>query len=986
MSQPSTTSTGLLAALTTIEPADPLHADRAIEAIAENVQAMGSEGQSLTKLLADAKAVSLLRAAAGNAPFLARLLQREADLLPRLLQGDPDTLRDELLAQCAEAMATAPDIGNLMDHARAAKSRIALLTALADISGAWPLEKVTGALSRLADVVIEAACCWLLARAGAKGEVELRDKAHPTKGSGLIVIAMGKHGANELNYSSDIDIIVFYEPDGLTFNNGLDPATFFVRLTRDLVKILQEPTHGGYVFRTDLRLRPDAGATNVAISAVAAEAYYESMGQNWERAAMIKARECAGDMEAGRRLMEMLTPFVWRRYLDFAAIEDIHSLKRQIHAHGGHATIAIEGHDIKLGRGGIREIELFVQIQQLIGGGKTPALRGRETVPMLQALVDEGWIDASVASELTQSYRFLRTLEHRLQMVNDEQTHRLPKTAEGVRCISKFMGYSDDTKFRADLTHHLTQVQTHYAGLFEREPSLAEEAGSLVFTGADDDPDTIETLSGLGFSSPALVISTVRKWHFGRIPATRAPRSRELLTKLTPTILRALSTVDNPDQAFVRFDAFLSGQPAGVQFFSLLFQNPALLDLLASIMGSAPMLARYMSDHPNVLEAVIAADFYGPLAGPEQRDDEVDEALSHADGFEQTLDLARIYAREQLFQIGVQVLTGTAPAREAGPAYADLATALVHGLMPVAEAEIRRDHGEVPGGDIAVVAMGKLGGREMAATSDLDLIAIYEFEGNAAVSDGTRPLDGVRYYTRVCQRLISALTAPTAEGPLYEVDMRLRPSGHAGPLATRLRSFVTYHQESAWTWEKMALTRARVITGSPRMRKMVGDAIRDALCQTREAGATARDVVNMRERVFAELGSDALWDIKHGRGGLVDLEFIAQALQLIHAPENPGLLDANTHDALEKLTRADVISQAMGNDLAAAADCFHNLTQVLRIAISGTFNPDAVPETLKSRLARAVDAPSFSVVERDLAETKIRVEAAFNTLVTKLAD
>jgi len=869
-----------------------------------------------------------------------------------------------------------------MEAGRIAKRRVALLAALADVSGAWPLESVTSALTRLADTVIEAACNWLLRREASAGKIQLSDDRVPTRRSGLIVVAMGKHGAFELNYSSDIDIIVFYERDQLAFASGVDPGSFFVRLTRDLVKILQEPTGDGYVFRTDLRLRPDAGATSVAVSAEAAETYYETMGQNWERAAMIKARECAGDLEAGRRFLDMLEPFVWRRYLDFAAIEDIHALKRQIHTHGGHGAIAVEGHDVKLGRGGIREIEFFVQIQQLIGGGKTPDLRGRATVPMLRTLATEGWITPEACKDLEVAYRFLRTLEHRLQMINDEQTHRLPKQPDGVDAVARFMGYASTDDFRAELVTQLNTVQRHYGGLFEREAEAMNEDAALVFDGTDSVAATNERLAEMGFSDPESVSATVHKWYAGRIPATRAQRSRDLLKKLIPALLGSIAAVDNPDQALNRFDTFLSGQPAGVQFFSLIYQNPALMDLLAAIMGSAPMMARYLSEHPNVLEAVIAADFYGPLPDAKARSSEVAEVVRQADGFEQVLDLMRIYAREQMFQVGVQVLTGTAPAGEAGCAYADLASAIVQAMHPVALAEVQRDHGDLPGGEMAIVAMGKLGGGEMAATSDLDLIMIYEFEGEASESNGRRPIDGVRYYTRACQRLISALTVPTAEGPLYEVDMRLRPSGHAGPLATRLRSFITYHRDSAWTWEKMALTRARVVSGTPIMRTMVETAIADVLCEKRSARKTAQDVSEMRERVYKELGSDRLWDIKHGRGGLVDLEFIVQGLQLVHAARRPKILDTNTRGALERLLAAGIVDHRIGQELLQALDRFHNLNQVLSIAVHGHFDPDSAADALKSRLARSVDMPSFTAVERELADSKASVDKAFSKLIS----
>lgn len=968
-----------------IRPADAAHADRVMDALAAEAARLGREGAALAAVLEKAPASELLRAAAGNAPYLARLAQREAAWLPQAFAGEPAAIRDDILAGCSAAMAAAGSMTEVMEAARTAKRRMALLTALADIAEVWPLEDVTGALSDLADTVIEHGARWLLRRAAAAGECTLAHPSEPTRDSGLVVLAMGKYGGRELNYSSDIDIIVFFEPGRLALAEGEDPSSFFVKLTKDLVKILQEPTGGGYVYRTDLRLRPDAGATNVAISVDAAELYYESMGQNWERAAMIKARACAGDTEAGARFLKLITPFVYRRYLDFAAIEDIHSLKRQIHAHRGHAAIAVEGHDIKLGRGGIREIEFFVQIQQLIGGGKTPALRGRQTLPMLDTLVDEGWIGRDAADGLAAAYRFLRMLEHRLQMVNDEQTHRLPKTADGVAAIATFMGFDDAQAFRGRLTEILTAVQGHYARLFESEPSLSGEGGSLVFTGTDDDPDTVETLAGMGFASPSGVIATVRKWHFGRIPATRTARARELLTKLTPALLRALAATDKPDQALTRFDGFLSGQPAGVQLFSLLYQNPALFELIAEIMGSAPMLARHLERNPAILEAVIAADFYGPLPDAPARAEEVRAAIEPAAGFEQCLDLMRIYAREQLFQIGVQVLTGTAPAREAGPAYADLASAVVDGFVPVVRQEFLRDHGDIAGGAFAVVAMGKLGGREMTATSDLDLIAIYEFEGEAADSDGVRPIDAVKYYTRMCQRLISALTVPTAEGPLFEVDMRLRPSGRAGPLATRLRSFVTYHRESAWTWEKMALTRARIISGTPVMRAMVGHAIRDALCEARDERKVMQDVAEMRTRVRQELGSDDLWDLKHGPGGLVDLEFTVQALQLVHARRHPDLLDPNTQAAIDKLVRAGVVRRDTGRALAAAAEKLHNLTQVLGIAVEGRFDPGTAAEALRNRLCRAVDVPAFNVLEGELSEAKAAVTRAFETLVERRA-
>ena len=707
---------------------------------------------------------------------------------------------------------------------------------------------------------------------------------------------------DELNYSSDIDLIVLYDPERAALAPGEEPATFFVRLTRRLVGLMQDVTEDGYVFRVDLRLRPDPRATQIAIAYEAAANYYEYMGQNWERAAMIKARPVAGDMALGEEFLARLVPYKWRKYLDFAAIADVQSLKRQIHAVKGHGTIAVRGHNVKLGRGGIREIEFFVQTQQLIAGGRNPSLRGRGTIAMLDALAAAHWIAPEAAHELKEAYGFLRMVENRIQMTADQQTHELPGDEEAFAVLARFCGFQSADDFDRRLRATFETVQGHYVALFEDTPELAADSGNLVFTGGEDDPETIATLTRMGFRQASEVSATIRGWHFGRYPSTRSARARERLTEIMPALIKALAAAADPDQAFLAFDRFLRGLPTGVQLFSLLRANPHLLQLVATILGTAPRLAEELSNHPKVLDAVLDPGFFDAMPDTGEMRAAVAAALAGASDLETCVDRARVVGRELMFRIGVRVLTETVNPAEAGAAWSGLADVVIGELLAHVRADLQARHGIMPGGQIAVMAMGKLGGREMTASSDLDLIVIYGAKADA--SEGPKSLSVNQYFTRLTQRLIAALSAPTAEGVLYEVDMRLRPSGSKGPVATHIDSFTAYHRESAWTWERLALTRARVITGDEAFAAQVRDVIAAALCDRRDAATVRTDTLDMRRRMLAEFGRKGIWDLKHARGGLIEVEFIAQMLQVIHAHEHPGILHTNTERALAALADA----------------------------------------------------------------------------------
>ena len=944
-------------------PFDPARAARILAELAERGFSPGAAQRAL------------LEGVFGNSGFLGRLALREPENLTRILDVGPErALGDSVARAAAVALLDREDAA--MAALRGAKRAAALAIAIADIGGSWDLQQVTGALSQFADASVQGALRFLLRRAAAQQGMPEKDGAALEAGSGLAVLAMGKYGAHELNYSSDIDLIVFYD-ERFAFAKRGDVRAAAVDMVRGLVKLLAETTDG-YVFRTDLRLRPDASATQVAISLDAAEDYYESLGQNWERAAMIKARPCAGDSRTGKAFEAMIAPFVWRRHLDYAAIEDIHSIKRQIHAHAGHGEIKVAGHNIKLGRGGIREIEFFAQTQQLILGGRNPSLRAPATLDALAALAAQGIVAKEAAAELAEAYRFLRMLEHRLQMIEDEQTHTVPKSVEGVAHIACFMGYDDAGSFSAALRGNLETVQNHYAGLFQREADLADSHGSLVFTGVEDDPETLETLRAMGFGAPSQMSATIRGWHHGRVRAMRSARARELLTKLIPAILKALAATADPDAAFVQFDRFLSNLPSGVQLFSLFLAKPEFLDLLAKVVGSAPRLALHLARAPATLDGLVEADFLATLPTRTQLEANLKRQLRGA--YEEQLDGARRFAREESFRVGVQLVSDAAHAERGGPAFSRIAESVIAGLLPVVEAELAAQAGRVPGAEFAVIALGKLGGREMTANSDLDLVFVYDVPEGVERSDGEKKLSPTLYFARLAQRLIAALTTPTAAGTLYDVDMRLRPSGNKGPAAVSFQSFADYHARESWTWEHMALIRARPVAGAEALRARVEAEIAARLAMPREPERILADARAMRKKIATQYPGSDVWDLKYAPGALIDIEFVTQAWQLIHAAVRPAILDTNTIAALEKM--ADLFpKQEDARLLIEAARLEQALTQILRIALDETLKPDQASAGLKTLLAQAGQVPDFALLEQELQARQKAVRALFNRLM-----
>jgi glutamate-ammonia-ligase adenylyltransferase len=910
------------------------------------------------------------------APFLWNAIEARPARLLRLLGADPARSLASLAEKTKLAAARARSQLELMRILREFKLESALLIALTDIGGVWALPRITEALTRVADIAVALTVDHLLKHAARQKKIKSANPNNPQSGCGYIVLAMGKMGAGELNFSSDIDLMVFFDV-GVALADDLEPAPFFIGLTRDLIKILQARTSDGYVFRVDLRLRPDPSSTQIAISTAAALDYYESRGQNWERAALIKARACAGDLAAGEQFLRDLSPFIWRKYLDYAAIADVHEMKRQIHAYRGHGEIAVEGHNIKLGRGGIREIEFFVQTQQLIAGGRHAELRDRGTVVTLAALTADGWIDEEARDELAAAYDFLRTVEHRLQMMTDEQTHTLPAAAEALDVFARFLGYPSRDEFADVLVGHLRHVERHYVRLFERAPALLARQQQLSFESFERDGELFERLTQMGFRRAPEIVDAVRNWRSGAYRAVRGEQARENLVNLIPVILDQLSRAENPDAGFAAFDRFLAGLRAGGRLFSLLRQNPELVRFVALIIGAAPRLADILARHPHFIDPLVDPGFFGALPDEARLRQNLERSLTDTSGFEAMLDAIRLFGQEHMFLIGARIISGSLSAQQAGETFARLADVLLNVVHRWVQAEFAKTHGYISGGESAVLALGRLGAREMTASSDLDLIVVYDFDQEHPQSDGRRPLHGSQYFARLTQRMIGALTVQTNYGVLYPVDMRLRPSGRSGPVATQIDGFKHYQEHEAWTWEHMALTRARVVSGTQDFSAGVEAVIREVLCRPRDVPAIAGDVVDMRGAIAREKGDADPWDLKYAAGGLIDIEFIAQFLQLAHAAELPEILDTSTARTLENAERLGVLAPQDAAVLRPAVRLFHDLTQILRLCLPASFDPQAASPGILALLARAADLPDFPTLSAHLTDTQRAVRVSF---------
>jgi glutamate-ammonia-ligase adenylyltransferase len=826
----------------------------------------------------------------------------------------------DLAIKCAQGAA---DVGTALRRERGA---LALALGIGDLAGVLPLETVVESLSDFADRALEAAL-----------EAVIRGRTPDATPRGFVVIALGKHGSRELNYSSDIDLLLLYDPETLPCRPREEAGQAGVRIGQQLTELLQKRDGEGYVFRVDLRLRPSPEVTPIALPVDAAISHYESSALPWERAAFIRARVAAGDKALGRYFLDAIHPFVWRRSLDFGAIAELQSITGRIRDHYAEGQAFGPGYDLKRGRGGIREIEFHAQMHQLIHGGREPALRQAATLPALAALAEAGRIPPGEAADLATAYRLFRTIEHRLQMVDDRQTHSLPDSSEALDNVAHLHGIENGQEL-LDLLHpHVERVASVYASV-----------GSDTHTGLPLARDRLEArLAQAQMPDPAAGASRIEAWRSGKPRALRTGAARDAFEAVLPALIDAFGAAPDAMRALNRFDDLVMRLPSGVNFFRLLEARAELVDILATLLCHAPALADQLGRRPELIEGLIDSSAFAPPPSVEELIADFSRPERADEDYQLVLDRVRRRVNERRFALGTQLVLAKTDPLEVAEGYSRVAEAAVNVLADAAAAEFESAHGRVAGSELLILGLGRLGGEALTYASDLDLV--YLFSGtHEAASDGPRPLRATDYFNRLAPRITAALSVPTAAGPLYDIDTRLRPSGKDGLLAISVPSFAEYQQHQAWTWEHMALTRARPVYGSAEGRAALADVVRDALARPRDPAKVTADAVAMRRDIARHKPPSGAFDIKLGEGGLVDLEFAVHTLQLRH-----GIgLHPRLEDALADLVAAGLVSE----EIDPALRLLTRMLVTLRLVSPSSAEP---PPASRQLVARACGLPDW---------------------------
>ncbi len=944
----------------------------------------------------------LLSAIVSCSPYLARLIKHHPEWVKYVLSAEVSTAIEKIINFASETLELGTD-DNKNDEQkrifRCAKDYAALTIAIHDLGMRCSVMDAAHQLSIFADHMVQTSLSIAIENAVAKGNLKGGDEGKPVYSTGLTIIAMGKHGAHELNYSSDIDLIALYDPSLMSVNNEGEEKKTAISIIQNMVDLLSDQTGDGYVFRTDLRLRPDPGASNIVISVVAAEQYYEAHGQNWERAAYIKARAIAGDIKLGEQFLEQLRPFIWRKYLDFAAIDDIEKIRAKIQAQQKLQKNSNEdglgGFDIKLGAGGIRQIEFFAQTRQLISGGKVPSLRARDTLSALQSLENAKLISANDRAELSYAYVALRFYEHRLQMLHDEQTHKVPRDREEQERLARFCGF----KTTQDFCVAVNAIRARVFAVEDRSAAdvprrngnfaIAEYqdevdvslSSRLDFTGFDDDGENSEILAKLGFNDTQKIRLLVNSWFDGSYRSTRSERSRSLIDRFLPKLFTALSLASDPDEAFIVFDRFLAGLPSGVQIFSLLANNPTIFEDLVDILITSPKLAKELTRQQGFLEVLIDGGWLAMGPG-----DTLKSALDiHLRGdksvdLEEAMEITRRLVGEARFMIASRLATNQIDALEAGRDFTQIAYDAIAALEPAAQRAMVSQFGEIEG-EYCVIGFGRLGSNRMTLASDIDIVFVYDTPVSAQ-SSGPRVIDGVTWYTRKVRRMVTALSADTKEGGLYEVDMQLRPSGGAGPAAVKLSAFENYYGSDAWIWELMALTKAKVVAGEEGLCKKVQSIISDTLLEKRDKAEIASGVLEMRGRLLSTKPAKSIWERKSVHGGLTDIEFITQYLYLVYSHEIglPPLAVAQDNN-LQFYVEHSKISQKQADFLLSAFQLNERILHLARLGSDDEFNPQVFGKKLSEKLYATCGAREQEEAESILGEYDSQVRDIFSELV-----
>ncbi|MBN2645723.1 MAG: bifunctional [glutamate--ammonia ligase]-adenylyl-L-tyrosine phosphorylase/[glutamate--ammonia-ligase] adenylyltransferase [Desulfuromonadaceae bacterium] len=951
--------------------------------------------ETLSAVLQEPSSRRVLLTMLGASTFLTSILCRFPHLAHELFcGGDLLNTKDikQMRGELEQRLSPDADRELLKKVLRQYKHREVLRIAARDLSGLAALQEVTAELSSLAAASLQVACehCQhLLQLEYGRPLLDEPDEEGQTEAL-FTVLGMGKFGGWELNFSSDIDLIYFYSSAQGRTRGGAGGAescielhSYFVKLAELLTRTIGRATEDGFVFRVDLNLRPEGRSGELACSLAAAESYYESWGQNWERSAMMKARPVAGSIALGEKVLRALEPFIYRRYLDYGMVEDLKQMKQKIDSS---LTRERESeNNLKLGRGGIREIEFFIQALQLVFAGKDPLVRERSSLKALQLLAKAGHLSTRDAQTLSDAYVFLRTVEHRIQVVQERQTHSLPTSADELLRLARRSGFADLETFSHTLEQHRQHVMRIYRGLFfAGEEEMGEENSREVRfilnadVDAPADADGVkDLLEAAGFREVDKAFDAFMRLRDGRFGPPMTRRVRRYYDRIVPTLVQELLHSAEPDMALRHLETFLLSLRSHGNFYALLAENLKIIELLISLFATSTLLSRFFTQHPELLDSLVSSSYATSTKTiEEQRADLQLRLQGHEEDYESQLDILRRFRNEEFLRIALNDLQGATLQGSGTLQLSTLAQVCLEVAVSLAQKEMLPRFG-LPYGEegegaqalaeFAVLGMGKLGGRELNYHSDLDIIFIYSGQGQTRPGPGTdlqrfKPLSNQEYFSRLGQRIISVLTLVTREGRLYEIDTRLRPSGNQGPLVTSLDAYASYHQNQAQLWERQALTKARVVVGSSLMTRRIERINEEITWKKPLPENLEAEIYRLRGRMEKEIAreSQQQFNIKTGRGGLVDVEFLTQYLQLRYGEQFPSVRQTNTLQAIQALGKEVLIPQTMVNRLTTGYKFLRRLENKLRLVHDQSISDIATDQASLAKLARLLGYPGKS--------------------------
>lgn len=855
--------------------------------------------------------------ATAHAPFLRSAIESRPDIVETFLSKGAEAAADQALQGGAESADA---------ELRIRRKALCLAVALGDLAGELSLERVTAMLSDFADSAIE--------RAIEAAMAELYPGEEPR---GFAAIALGKLGSRELNFSSDVDLLLLFDPETLPRRKGGEAADSAVRIGRRFVELLQKRTEHGFVERVDLRLRPSPEVTPIVLPVNAAISYYESAAVGWERAAFIRARCCGGDRAVGNTFLAAIEPFVWRRAIDFGAIEEVQSISGRIRNHYSDRQEFGPGFDLKRGRGGIREVEFYVHAQQLVHGGREPDLRGGATLDAIEALTAAGHLEPQLAADLAQAYRRLRTAEHRLQMVDDQQTHLLPPGQEALTNVAQLHGMESGEELLAWLRPFVERTGAAFDELAGGSPERLPV-----------NPEALrEDLNQLGFPDPDSAARRVAEWRSGRPRSLRSSAAKAAFEGMLPALLQAIAKSADPMRALNQLADIVERLPSGVNLYRLLEARPALTTLLARILAHAPALSDQLARRPELLDSLLDSSCFDPPPPAGEFAGFLRKEIA-GQPYDVAIDRARRIINERRFALGVQLIDLREPPLDVGAGYARVAEGALLALAEAAVVEFEEAHGRFPGAELVILGLGRLGGGVLTNASDLDIIYLFT-QPQADQSDGPKPLGPANYFNRLANRVTAALSVPTPAGPLYDVDTRLRPQGSKGMLVVSFEAFADYQRKEAWTWEHMALARARPVFGSGEAKASASALIDEILQRPYDPAVLAADAAKMRREISNHKPASGPLDTKLGPGGLVDLEFAVHVLQLAYKKG----LDPSLEQAVEMLA----VEGFVDTNIVSAQHLLTEMLVTIRLIAPQTTTPS---EESCELMARACGAESWS--------------------------